>query len=98
MQEKQNQYSQLNNLLQMEGFQGMLNPIILGISGGMIKIQDNLLTKLGYGQQQIRKLNMKLHAHVIQSMRRLMEQRSLKEAELQHRHVHRKLEKQPLDK
>ena len=96
MQEKQDQHSRLNNLLQVEGFQGVLNPIILGTSGGIFINQDKLLAELGVSRERLRKLNMKLHAHAIHSMHSLIKLRRLKEVELQHRHVHWK--KRPPDK
>ena len=58
--------------------------------------QYKLLTELGVSRERLRKLNMKLHAHAIHSMHRLIKSRRLKEGEFQHRHVHWK--KRPPDK
>ena len=93
MQEKQDQHSRLNNLLQVDEFQGVLNPIILGTSAGIFIYQVKL-TELGVSRERLRKLNMKLHA--IHSMYFLIKLRRLKEVELRHRHVHWK--KRPPDK
>ena len=96
VQEKNQQHARLKDLLEAEGFEGVIQPIILGTSGGIFLSQGLALNELGVSKARQEKLCRKLHIHSIQTMHCLIQLRRQKEAKLQM--VHKARRKKPPDK
>ena len=96
IQEKKQQHDLLVRLLETEGFEAILEPIVLGTTGGIFTSTNSLLRQLGIEKTRLHRLNKKLHLHSILNMHNLIKLRRVKEAETQHNHANRK--KKPPDK
>ena len=96
VQEKIEQHEKLRILLEAEGFEVVLQPIILGTTGGIFRSQNDLLDQLGVPKQRQQKLNRRLHIHSIQYMHSIIKARRLKESTMQGHHAARI--KKPPDK
>ena len=94
--EKTQQHAQLRSLLESEGFEGVIQSVILGTSGGIFLSQGQILDELGVEKSRRDKLNRKLHLHSIHTMHSLIQLRRQKEAKMQKGHQVRK--KKPPDK
>ena len=83
VQEKIKQHEKLTALLEEEGFEVILQPIVLGTTGGIFHSQNSLLGQLGIVKARQQKLNRKLHRHSIHSMHSIIKSRRLKESHMQ---------------
>lgn len=85
VQQKVQQHKQLCQLLQDAGFEPVIQPIILGTTGGIFESQNQLLAELGVEVSRRTKLNAKLHERNIAVMHNIVKLRQVKESKEQSR-------------
>lgn len=94
--EKSQQHATLQKMLETEGFEAEIRPIILGTAGGIFRSSDQAWRELGLDKESVRKLNDKLHVHAITTAHEIIKLRRAKERFIQKPHQQRK--KKPPDK
>ena len=78
--EKHQQHRQLNDLLEAQGFQVKVIPVILGSTGGIFTISTDGLEQLGIDRTRRERLNRKLHHDAITWMHAIVKKRRMLDA------------------
>ena len=94
--EKQEQHAQLVTLMESQGYQVVINTIILGSSGGIFKSTTEALEDLGVDFNRRKRLLQRLHIHSVRWLHTTVKKRRLLENEKYSQRVHRR--KKPPDR
>ena len=96
VQAKIEQHAQLCKLLEASGFEPVIQPMVLGTTGGIFNAPSQLARELGVDKDRLKRLNNKLHVHSVKTMHSIIKLRRTKEVDMHEPNKTRR--KKPPDK